>query len=140
MNAIPATGEEAIDAMTAVTGLRRTIFALVCRLRSELHRMRGIPEGLNAEQALMLAACDETTITAGRFQDLAYFGTNASYNLRRMSELGLIERSRGTRDQRLIMVTLTGLGLEVGRIVRDFVDEYVGAQWGDLPRHIPPQQ
>lgn len=46
-----------------------------------------------------------------------YFGTNASYNLKKLTEMGLMASERNGGDRRRTDITLTEKGAEVGEIV-----------------------
>lgn len=135
VNALTIPAPEGLD---AVIRLQRALARLVRRLREEMPSMDGVPDGLNAEQAILLAGLDDAPVTPGRLESTVYVGTNCNYNIKKLVELGLVTRGRAG-DRRQTLITPTQDGLDVGAIIRRFLDHHVGAHWGDLPRHLPAE-
>ena len=74
---------------------------------------------INAVQALLLYNIDDKELTAGDLRTRGYYlGTNVSYNLKRLMEMGFLDCQRSRVDRRLVRIRLT----EKGREVHDTVD------------------
>src|ERR1700721_1750171 len=73
---------------------------------------------INAIQALLLYNIDEQEITAGELRTRGYYlGSNVSYNLKKLVDLGYLVSQRSRVDRRSVHIKLT----ENGREVRDIV-------------------
>jgi len=80
---------------------------------------------INAVQALLLFNIGAKTMTAGELKNRGYYqGSNVSYNLKKLVELGFIDHQRSEIDRRAVRVRLTEKGLEVHRIVADLFDRH----------------
>ncbi len=87
-------------------------------LRAELNRV-GIKE-LNGVQALLLANIGEEDIVIRDLIERGYYqGSNVSYNIKKLTELGYLAQERAAHDRRSVRVSLTDKALEVVRIVRE---------------------
>src|ERR1700720_3255539 len=74
---------------------------------------------INAIQALLLYNIDEQEITAGELRTRGYYlGSNVSYNLKKLVEMGFLDHQRSRVDRRSVRIKLT----DKGREVRDAVD------------------
>lgn len=70
---------------------------------------------INAVQALLLFNVGENEVTAGELKTRGYYqGSNVSYNLKKLVELGYMHHQRSDIDRRSVRVRLT----EKGRRVR----------------------
>ena len=70
---------------------------------------------INAVQALLLFNIGENEVTAGELKSRGYYqGSNVSYNLKKLVELGYMHHQRSEVDRRSVRVRLT----EKGRLVR----------------------
>ena len=75
---------------------------------------------INPVQALLLFNIGENEVTAGELQSRGYYqGSNVSYNLKKMVEMGYMHHQRSEIDRRSVRVRLT----EKGRSIRDIVAE-----------------
>ena len=75
---------------------------------------------INPVQALLLFNIDENEVTAGELKSRGYYqGSNVSYNLKKMVEMGYMHHQRSEIDRRSVRVRLT----EKGRSIRDIVAE-----------------
>jgi DNA-binding MarR family transcriptional regulator len=74
--------------------------------------------GLEPAQALILyrLGADETAPTELRTRGY-YLGSNVSYNLKKLVEMGLIAKRRSDADQRSTRVKATAKGQEIGELV-----------------------
>jgi DNA-binding MarR family transcriptional regulator len=71
---------------------------------------------VGAAQALMLNGMGRRRMTVGDIGALHYPGGNASYNVKRLAELGLVERCVGA-DRRCVEVAVTEDGMRVAAVV-----------------------
>ena len=87
-------------------------------VKAELDRL-GI-EDINNVQSLILSHIGEEELTVGELTYRGYYqGSNVSYNLKRLVEMGYMHHQRCEIDRRSVRVKLT----EKGRIVRDMVQK-----------------
>ncbi|MEM6666420.1 MAG: winged helix DNA-binding protein [Pseudomonadota bacterium] len=74
---------------------------------------------VNSVQALLLYNIGDAELTAGELRTRGYYlGSNVSYNLKKLVEMGYIHHERSKEDRRSVRVRLT----EAGREVRDIID------------------
>lgn len=119
---IQATGVPARDAtfmasyletLTLVERLHRLLLDVI---KDEFERL-GMLE-VNAVQALLLFNIGDAEVTAGELKSRGYYqGSNVSYNLKKLVEMGYMHHQRSEIDRRSVRVRLT----EKGRRVRDQV-------------------
>jgi len=75
---------------------------------------------INAVQALLLFNISDNEVTAGELKSRGYYqGSNVSYNLKKLVEMGYMHHQRCEIDRRSVRVKLTPKGREV----RDHVAE-----------------
>ncbi len=75
---------------------------------------------INSVQALLLFNVGPKVMTAGELKNRGYYqGSNVSYNLKKLVELGYIDHQRCDLDRRSVRVRLTEKGLEVHQMVAD---------------------
>jgi DNA-binding MarR family transcriptional regulator len=75
---------------------------------------------INSVQALLLFNIGAKVMTAGELKNRGYYqGSNVSYNLKKLVELGYIDHQRCDIDRRSVRVRLTEKGLEVHHMVAD---------------------
>ncbi len=73
---------------------------------------------INAVQALLLFNIGDNEVTAGELKSRGYYqGSNVSYNLKKLVEMGYMHHQRCEIDRRSVRVRLT----EKGRYIRDVV-------------------
>jgi DNA-binding MarR family transcriptional regulator len=90
-------------------------------IKDEFERL-GILE-INSVQALLLFNIGENEVTAGELKSRGYYqGSNVSYNLKKLVELGYMHHQRSEIDRRSVRVRLT----EKGRRVRGQMSELFG--------------
>ena len=74
---------------------------------------------INSVQALLLYNIGDKELTAGELRTRGYYlGSNVSYNLKKLIEMGFLDHQRSRIDRRSVRIKLT----EKGREVRDIVD------------------
>jgi DNA-binding MarR family transcriptional regulator len=102
-----------LDALTLVERLHRLLLDVI---KDEFERV-GVLE-INPVQALLLFNIGENEVTAGELKTRGYYqGSNVSYNLKKLVELGFMHHQRCEIDRRSVRVRLT----EKGRRIRDIV-------------------
>ena len=103
-----------LDSLALVERLHRLLLDVI---KDEFERL-GVLE-INAVQALLLFNIGENEVTAGELKSRGYYqGSNVSYNLKKLVEMGYMHHQRCEIDRRSVRVRLT----EKGREVRDMVE------------------
>src|SRR6266498_4017063 len=103
-----------LEALTLVERLHRRLLDVI---KDEFDR-RGRAD-INAVQALLLFNIGDKELTAGELRTRGYYlGSNVSYNLKKLVEMGFLDHQRSRVDRRSVRIKLT----EKGREVRDVVD------------------
>lgn len=99
-----------LESLALVERLHRLLLDVI---KDEFERL-GILE-INSVQALLLFNIGENEVTAGELKSRGYYqGSNVSYNLKKLVELGYMHHQRSELDRRSVRVRLT----EKGRRVR----------------------
>lgn len=84
---------------------------------------------LNAVQALLVYNIGENEITAGELRSRGYYlGSNVSYNLKKLVELGYVSHERAAHDKRAVRVSLS----DSGRRIAHLVDSIYEAQLAEI--------
>lgn len=79
---------------------------------------------LNAVQALLLYNIGGSELTAGELRTRGYYlGSNVTYNLKKLVEMGYINHARSEHDRRSVRISLTPMGIEVCELVDSLYDE-----------------
>ena len=103
-----------LDALALVERLHRLLLDVI---KDEFERV-GIIE-INAVQALLLFNIGDNEVTAGELKTRGYYqGSNVSYNLKKLVEMGYMHHQRCEIDRRSVRVRLT----QRGREIRDLVE------------------
>ncbi len=103
------------DALALIERLHRLLLDVI---KDEFERL-GLIE-INAVQALLLFNIGENEVTAGELKTRGYYqGSNVSYNLKKLVELGYMHHQRCEIDRRSVRVRLTEKGRRVRAIVAD---------------------
>ncbi|WP_226627265.1 winged helix DNA-binding protein [Alloyangia pacifica] len=113
----PVTGYVAgyLETLSLLERLHRLLLDVV---KDEFERV-GILE-INAVQALLLFNIGDNEVTAGELKSRGYYqGSNVSYNLKKLVDMGYMHHQRCEIDRRSVRVRLT----EKGRNIRTLVDE-----------------
>jgi DNA-binding MarR family transcriptional regulator len=104
-----------LEALALVERLHRLLLDVI---KDEFERV-GILE-INAVQALLLFNIGDNEVTAGELKTRGYYqGSNVSYNLKKLVEMGFMDHQRCQIDRRSVRVKLTGRGREIRRIMED---------------------
>jgi DNA-binding MarR family transcriptional regulator len=74
---------------------------------------------LNSVQALLLYNIGESELTAGELKTRGYYlGSNVSYNLKKLVDMGYLHYKRSETDRRSVRVSLTEKGQEACAVIR----------------------
>ncbi|WP_298847360.1 winged helix DNA-binding protein [uncultured Ruegeria sp.] len=104
-----------LEALALVERLHRLLLDVI---KDEFERV-GVLE-INAVQALLLFNIGDHEVTAGELKSRGYYqGSNVSYNLKKLVEMGYMHHQRCEIDRRSVRVRLTPLGREIRDIVSD---------------------
>lgn len=131
--AVPAAAE-GIERKDAIRSLYMESLQLVERLHRRLLDVikdefdrRGRSD-INAVQALLLFNIGNAELTAGELRSRGfYLGSNVSYNLKKLVELGFINHQRSRVDRRSVRVSLTKTGTDVAEVVAELYDRHIGS-------------
>jgi DNA-binding MarR family transcriptional regulator len=106
-----------LDNLALLERLHRLLLDVI---KDEFERL-GILE-INSVQALLLFNIGENEVTAGELKSRGYYqGSNVSYNLKKLVELGYMHHQRSEIDRRSVRVRLTEKGRRVrGQLVELF--------------------
>ena len=118
MHAPPAATRTAfmsayLDSLALVERLHRLLLDVI---KDEFERL-GILD-INAVQALLLFNIGEHEVTAGELKSRGYYqGSNVSYNLKKLVDMGYMHHQRCEIDRRSVRVRLTDRGRHVREVV-----------------------
>lgn len=85
-------------------------------------------DDINAVQALLLFNIGSSELTAGELRSRGYYmGSNVSYNVKKLVELGFINHARSRIDRRSVRISLTDKGQEVAETVARLYQRHVGS-------------
>ncbi len=114
-----------LEALALVERLHRLLLDVI---KDEFERV-GVLE-INAVQALLLFNIGDNEVTAGELKTRGYYqGSNVSYNLKKLVEMGFMHHQRCEIDRRSVRVRLTAKGREIRDVVSDlFARHAVGLE------------
>lgn len=109
-----------LDALSLVERLHRLLLDVI---KDEFERL-GIID-VNAVQALLLFNIGDNEVTAGELKSRGYYqGSNVSYNLKKLVEMGYMHHQRCEIDRRSVRVRLTQRGREIRDIVTGLFERH----------------
>ena len=110
-----------LEALTLVERLHRRLLDVI---KDEFDR-RGRSD-INSVQALLLYNIGDKELTAGELRTRGYYlGSNVSYNLKKLVEMGFLDHQRSRVDRRSVRIKLTDKGREVRDIVETLYQKHV---------------
>jgi len=110
-----------IEALTLVERLHRRLLDVI---KDEFDR-RGRSD-VNAVQALLLYNIGDSELTAGELRTRGYYlGSNVSYNVKKLVDMGYLHHVRSRVDRRSVRISLTDKGRDVHEVVRDLYEKHV---------------
>ena len=90
--------------------------------------IRSRPEGEQLVQALLLFNIGESELTAGELRTRGYYlGSNVSYNLKKLVEMGYIHYKRSDTDRRSVRVSLTDKGMAACDVIHKLYHRQLGS-------------
>src|SRR5580765_1503469 len=109
-----------LEALTLVERLHRRLLDVI---KDEFDR-RGRSD-INSVQALLLHNIGDKELTAGELRTRGYYlGSNVSYNLKKLVEIGFLDHQRSRVDRRSVRIKLTEKGREVCETVRALLEKH----------------
>ncbi|SLN52907.1 MarR family protein [Roseovarius litorisediminis] len=109
-----------LDALALVERLHRLFLDVI---KDEFERVNVLE--INAVQALLLFNIGENEVTAGELKTRGYYqGSNVSYNLKKLVEMGYMHHQRCEIDRRSVRVRLTQKGRDIRNIVGDLFERH----------------
>src|SRR6267142_2333801 len=110
-----------LEALTLVERLHRRLLDVI---KDEFDR-KGRAD-INAVQALLLFNIGDKELTAGELRTRGYYlGSNVSYNLKKLVEMGFLDHQRSRVDRRSVRIKLTEKGASVCETVRSLYEKHV---------------
>ncbi|WP_439542032.1 transcriptional regulator LdtR [Hyphomicrobium sp.] len=83
---------------------------------------------LNAVQALLLYNMGDNELTAGELKSRGYYlGSNVSYNLKKLVEMGYVDYERSETDKRSVRVSLSAKGRQAAAVVNRLYQRQLGS-------------
>jgi DNA-binding MarR family transcriptional regulator len=81
---------------------------------------------VNSVQALLLFNIGDSELSASELRSRGYYlGSNVSYNLKKLVDMGYIHHQRSRLDRRSVRLSLTDKGQELGGIVNRLCDRHI---------------
>lgn len=109
-----------IEALTLVERLHRRLLDVV---KSELDRRDC--NDINAVQALLLYNIGDKELTASELRTRGYYlGSNVSYNIKKLVELGFLHHARSRLDRRAVRISVTPKGREIHDIIAALYEKH----------------
>lgn len=114
--------KEYLELTRLIERLHRRFLDLI---RAELNRL-GIRD-INSVQALLLANIGDEQIAIRDLVERGYYqGSNVSYNIKKLAEMGYLDQERSTHDRRSVSIRLTEKALNVVGDIRDLEKKIAG--------------
>jgi DNA-binding MarR family transcriptional regulator len=102
-----------LESLTLVERLHRRLLDVI---KDEFDRRSR--SDVNSVQALLLYNIGDKELTAGELRTRGYYlGSNVSYNVKKLVEMGYLHHARSRIDRRSVRISLTDKGSEVHKIV-----------------------
>jgi DNA-binding MarR family transcriptional regulator len=109
-----------LEALSLVERLHRLLLDVI---KDEFERV-GVLE-INAVQALLLFNIGDNEVTAGELKTRGYYqGSNVSYNLKKLVDMGYMHHQRCEIDRRSVRVKLTEKGRKIHDVVSDLFERH----------------
>jgi len=110
-----------MEALTLVERLHRRLLDVI---KDEFDRAGR--SDVNSVQALLLFNIGSSELTAGELRTRGYYlGSNVSYNLKKLVEMGYIHHQRSRMDRRSVRVSLTDKGQDVAAVVGGLYERHM---------------
>jgi DNA-binding MarR family transcriptional regulator len=110
-----------LEALTLVERLHRRLLDVI---KDEFDRRGG--GDINAVQALLLYNIADSELTAGELRTRGYYlGSNVSYNVKKLVEMGYLHHARSRVDRRAVRISLTAKGKAIHDMVASVYEKHV---------------
>ena len=124
---VPASDDtsrnEYLQALRLIERLHRLLLDVI---KDEYDRLGGAE--LNSVQALLLYNMGDSELTAGELKTRGYYlGSNVSYNLKKLVDMGYLHYKRSETDRRSVRVSLTDKGKEACEVVQKLYQRQLGS-------------
>ncbi|MFN3723770.1 MAG: MarR family winged helix-turn-helix transcriptional regulator [Paracoccaceae bacterium] len=104
-----------LESLALVERLHRLLLDVI---KDEFERLAILE--INSVQALLLFNIGDNEVTAGELKSRGYYqGSNVSYNLKKLVDLGYMHHQRSELDRRSVRVRLTEKGRRVRAVLND---------------------
>lgn len=108
-----------LDCLSLIERLHRRLLDVI-----KDHLERAGRSDLNPVQALLLYNIGDDEMTAGELKTRGYYqGSNVSYNLKKLVEMGYIDHQKAEHDRRAVRISLTEKGQEIRAVIEDLYQE-----------------
>src|SRR4051794_21679687 len=109
-----------LEALHLVERLHRRLLDVI---KDEFER-RG-RDDVNSVQALLLYNIGDKELTASELRTRGYYlGSNVSYNVKKLVEMGYLHHARSRVDRRAVRISLTEKGRQVHEVVKSLYDKH----------------
>jgi DNA-binding MarR family transcriptional regulator len=109
-----------LEALTLVERLHRRLLDVI---KDEFDRRER--SDVNSVQALLLYNIGDRELTASELRTRGYYlGSNGSYNVKKLVEMGYLHHARSRIDRRSVRISLTPQGKEVHDIVAHLYEKH----------------
>ena len=116
-------GKFYLETLNLVERLHRQLLDVI---KDELDRRE--EREINSVQALLLFNVGDQELSAGELRSRGhYLGSNVSYNLKKLVDLGYIHHERSEVDRRSVLVRLTRKGESVRDMLRELFERHLGS-------------
>ena len=110
-----------LEALTMVERLHRRLLDVI---KDEFDRRNRTD--VNSVQALLLYNIADKELTAGELRTRGYYlGSNVSYNVKKLVDMGYLLHARSRVDRRAVRISLTPKGEEIHNIVTSLYEKHV---------------
>jgi hypothetical protein len=121
VNAMSSHNPFYLEALSLVERLHRSLLDVI---KDEFDR-RGRSD-INPVQALLLFNIGDKELTAGELRSRGfYLGSNVSYNVKKLVEMGFLSHERSQIDRRSVRISLTDLGQNIHDIVGGLYEKHM---------------
>jgi len=116
-------GGEYLHSLRLIERLHRLLLDVI---KDEFDRLGGAD--LNSVQALLLYNIGDSELTAGELKTRGYYlGSNVSYNLKKLVDMGYLHYKRSETDRRSVRVSLTDKGKEACDVVQKLFERQLNS-------------
>ena len=109
-----------LSIVSAIERIHRLYLDLIS---AELERLE--INDINNMQALLIYNIGDRTLSVGEICARGYYlGTNISYNLRKLAQIGYVEQTAAVHDKRASLTKLTKKGLQICKNVDNIIGKH----------------